>query len=175
MSELLQREFATHLYTHIELAEVEYATDDFEAGAFCGDLINLSDDFIVEMIDGGSPAMSGVAFEAFISCATLLKHQGFKEEREVRIVAIPGTYSLRQRLLAIHPGVPLPPINQIRTRIGRHGQSRYVRLFESLNEKLPLKRVIVGPSRNQEENTRKVLELLGSEATVTCSATPFLG
>jgi hypothetical protein len=49
-----------------------------------------------------------------------------------------------------------------------------IALFESLQCELPIRRVIVGPSRNQDKNFTKALELLGSGIKIERSDTPFI-
>jgi hypothetical protein len=107
----------------------------------------------------------------FLPCAPLLKHQGFWEEREARIVVIPGTEVFRDAVKAEHPGIDHPPPREIRYR--QDGR-RYLSLFEGLGERLPLKRVIVGPSNRQVKNMHMARDLLGSDTRVTCSETPFI-
>jgi len=47
-------------------------------------------------------------------------------------------------------------------------------MFEGLSVKLPIKRVIVGPSRAQEQNFRFATDLFGTEIPVSRSATPYV-
>jgi hypothetical protein len=94
----------------------------------------------------------------FLAGATLLKGADFRSEREVRVVAISGNQALSDQAATDHPSdftvLPLPAVRQ------RPGGRRYVTLFESLGLKLPIKRVIVGPSTRQEENVALARSLL---------------
>jgi hypothetical protein len=108
----------------------------------------------------------------FLTAATLLKHQGFREEREVRIVAIPGTSPLLDQARTEHADFPDRPLPEIRNR--PQSDRRYIPLFDGFNVQLPIERVIVGPSRNQVGNAAFARDLLGSSIQVTCSTTPWL-
>jgi hypothetical protein len=110
----------------------------------------------------------------FLSSATAFKHQGFYEEREVRLVAMPGT----QRAIDMMKGVkgfqpkPLKDIYKAK----RDGRDRhYISLFGKNFASLPLRRVIVGPSRKQDENVAIAVKIVGNKIPVSKSATPYLG
>ena len=115
------------------------------------------------------------AFGPFISGATLFKHQGFKEEREVRIVAIPAPSDLRERQLSEDENLLVPPAKEIRTRIRGEYQRRYLALFGFEDTALPIKRVIVGPSSHQKENYERAARVVGSNVAISRSETPFVG
>jgi hypothetical protein len=57
----------------------------------------------------------------------------------------------------------------------KSGGRRRVVLFDSLSAKLPIKRVIVGPSRDQRESFDRARDVLGPEVPLRCSETPFIG
>src|SRR5439155_11255462 len=94
-----------------------------------------------------------------------------QEEREVRIVAIPPSQRLYAEIRRHHTEQPPRPMKPVVKGEGR----RRVVLFESLSAKLPIKRVIVGPSRHQQENADRARDLLGSRIPLHCSETPFIG
>jgi hypothetical protein len=107
---------------------------------------------------------------SFLSVAPFLKHFGFKEEAEYRIVALCNrpTKSDRGEKRAI---------KEIRFRSRQDGNViPYIALYEGLRKPLPIKSVIVGPHA-QQENQRVAVELLleryGINARVRVSGTPF--
>jgi len=108
----------------------------------------------------------------FLRLAPLFKHQGFWEEREARLVVIPGTEVFRDYVRAEHPGIDLPLPKEIRTR--QDGR-QYISLFEGLKDRLPIKRVIVGPSKTQQNNLKMAWDILDSGVKITASETPFIG
>ena len=90
----------------------------------------------------------------------------------MRIVAVPGSEHVMERVQAEHKDFhPAPLKTMHETDNGR----RYVALFDSLGEQLPIKRIIVGPSRDQDSNYIWVRELVGENVPVVRSVTPFLG
>jgi hypothetical protein len=140
------------------------------------------DDLFPELVEAGAKTLkdfllSGirtpeVGIVPFLTGATLFKHQGFFEEREVRIAAIPGTKALSDRGKLEHADFPDLPLVSILTHpaTGR----RYISLFDGATSGLPIVRVIVGPSRNQTANAHFARSIVGSAIPVTCSATPWL-
>jgi hypothetical protein len=119
----------------------------------------------------------------YLKAATLIKHRGFMEEREVRIVVCPMTENQVDKAAdaakksfsefkSAHPAASFKPICVSQKTKGR----RYVVLFEGSASKLPIRRVIVGPSLTQRDNFARVAELLERrQIAVTCSETPFVG
>jgi hypothetical protein len=100
----------------------------------------------------------------------LLKDANYTSEREVRVVAIPGTASL-----AYHTAKEFrrefdatQPLPEIRPRPEPHSDKHYVALFSGLHLRLPIKRVIVGPGARQEERADWARSMLG-DVPVTIS------
>ncbi len=136
------------------LEPVRYA--DAPMNQLFPELVDASAETLRQFIQGvRCPEM---AVPEFLSGATLLKGRKFKPEREIRIVAIPGTKRLSDQAEMEHPAdfnvLPLPEI-----RARGYGR-RYVPLLEPLAIKLPLKRIIVGPSAQQAENVEVVRSVL---------------
>jgi hypothetical protein len=107
---------------------------------------------------------------SFLSVAPFLKHFGFKEEAEYRIVA------LCDRPTKSDPAEKRA-IKEIRFRSRQDGNViPYIALYEGLRKPLPIKSVIVGPHA-QQENQRVAVELLleryGINTSVRVSGTPF--
>lgn len=51
----------------------------------------------------------------------------------------------------------------------------YIKLFDGTHSKLPIKRIIVGPSRDQRDRMRNVRKLVGRNIQVVRSETPYVG
>lgn len=111
-------------------------------------------------------------WEATTQLAAFHKHWGFEEEREVRLVAFWPTHELAKSLGArlpksfIRGGAPVP----------------YLELFADKpdgSKCLPIKRVIVGPHRDQTLRIDAVQRLLAANGyagvAVRGSAIPYLG
>jgi hypothetical protein len=106
-----------------------------------------------------------VAAKEFLIGTTLLKGIDYKPEREVRIVAIPGTahaarYAAKEFPVEFDATLPIP---EIRTRPGT--DKRYIVLFDGLDVRLPIKRVILGPGEHQDERAERARLLLGDVPT----------
>jgi hypothetical protein len=67
------------------------------------------------------------------------------------------------------------PLKRVYALEGDTGRRRHIALFEALNAKLPIERVIVGPSRHQNDNFDKARSVIGKNLSLSCSATPYIG
>ena len=95
----------------------------------------------------------------FVSAATAFKHQGFYEEREVRLVAMAGT-ELAAEMERMAGRTP-PPLKEV-CKTSRGGRERrHITLFGNDFAPLPLQRVIVGPSRSQDVNLAFAQKIVG--------------
>ena len=166
---LLGSEFDSRYWVHLQMKPVSYALDDTPLERLFPELIDAGEKSLRDFLSGiREPEM---AVLEFLEGATLFKHQGFEEEREVRIVAVPGTEDLRMQAEKEHANFHANPVPTIATLSdGRD----HVTLFKGLNSSLPIVQVIVGPSRNQAENAAFARSIAGDNINVHCSATPWL-
>lgn len=152
---------------------VQHAADEVSVDERFPKLMSACDQYLSQILSVlNPPAEPSPQHDPvpFVSSATLFKHRGFREEREARIVAICSSQFVREAAARLRDYfTPLP--DRTREKNGR----RYIPLFEGLNVKLPVNRVIVGPSRNQASKCALARELLGSTPPVSCSDTPFIG
>ena len=167
MAHHLGREFDSRYWVRLTLDPVRY--DDAPIEQLFPELVDASADTLRQFLSGiREPEM---AVPEFLAGATLLKGAAFRAEREVRIVAIPGTKRLSDRAAKEHPDTfKVRPTPEVRKREGT--AKRYVAVFEGLAMKLPLKRVIVGPSPRQAENAVFARALVG-EVPVSLSQCPL--
>jgi hypothetical protein len=106
-----------------------------------------------------------------INGSTLVKHHGFCEEKEVRIVVAPRP---NRDSILYEPADDSKPSKVIRYMQRGNREVRYIELFG--DAPLPIKRVIIGPSQFQNINRQKVTDLVqGLDIEVVKSDTPFLG
>jgi hypothetical protein len=169
---MLGREFDAHYWIHMNLAAVRYALDGISVAEIFPSLLDRCGILFSGILDGKVPEASDDGFEPFVAGATLFKHQGFREEREVRIVAVPGSQRVMERVQAEHKDFYPAPLKTVRETVNGR---RYVVLFDSLGDRLPIKRIIVGPSRNQDSNYDQAREVVGENIRVVRSVTPFIG
>jgi hypothetical protein len=170
LSHLLGREFDTSYWVHLQINPVRYAVHEASL-----------DDLLPELIEAGASTLREffsdvqipeMGMPEFLAGATLFTHQGFLEEREVRIVAIPGTKALHAQGKREHPdSQDLPLVNILGDA---NSERRYIPPFNRCDSQLPIVGVIVGPSRNREANVEFARLVVGSTIPVKCSVTPWL-
>lgn len=131
---------------------------------------------ISNLLKSPSPEHCENIYDPLVSCACRYKHWGFHEEKEVRIVAIlhPREVIDEQKALSkekerqhfIRGGMLVPCIH----------------LFEGITQlpdnPLPIKRIMVGPHRDQEKRQHAVESLLSQHQLnipVTVSDIPYVG
>jgi Protein of unknown function (DUF2971) len=175
LGQLLKREGKAYYWSHLNMGTVRYAVDGINIEEAFSKLLDIATDFFSGVVEGNQRPPDDATFEAFVSGATLTKHQSFHEEQEVRIVASPGTDALVKAVQANHPEFRPSPLKVVHSRPVTNGSRRYIALFESLNARLPIKRVIIGPSRDQDTNYRTARALLHQSIKVAPSDTPYIG
>lgn len=155
------------------LHEVMYSDD---SPAYCTLTSNLSSD-LVENLLGKSAHEQPELFKAMLTLATCHKHGGFEEEREVRLVRICTNSELTAKE---HPEIS--PRELPKTFIRGGVPVPYLELFSDRpdgSRHLPIKRVIVGPHRDQTRRIDAVQRLLAANGyahvEVHGSAIPYLG
>jgi Protein of unknown function (DUF2971) len=170
--EMLCREFETHHWVSLRLDPVLYYTKHVSLEAAFASLLDEAEHLLSEFLQGRwSPEM---AILHFMRAAPMLKHQGFREENEARIVAFPATQDDAVALLAERVGVPLPPLKELCWIDDNRGKRCYVPLFKDSGSRLPIKRVIIGPSNQQVDAAANASRLVGSSIKVVRSETPFI-
>lgn len=113
-------------------------------------------------------------YRELLLAVTKFKHIAFHEEREWRIVMGVILESCLAEFDSVGGG-RAKSLKQIHHRKGNCGSVPYVRLFEECSKQLPIKRIIVGPSRNQNAHADRVQDLVGSRRIpVKLSKTPFV-
>jgi hypothetical protein len=173
---LLQREWDGFYWVSNGIDDVTYATDDICVASRYAILVDELSKIVAGGIRGGAheAPITPAAMVTFFDAATRFKHQGFKEEREVRIVAIPGSADTADKAVREHAEFPHMPIKDVRITSENRGRP-YLVLFDKLDIPWPIKRIIVGPSRSQDESLRRVALAVGNEFPLLRSETPFLG
>jgi len=169
LSYILASEFDARYWVHMKIDPVHYAVQGASPGTEFLALLDAVAQTLTDFFNGQRTPEMGV--QEFLIAASLFKHQGFREEQEVRVVAIPATEIMRSEALK-HPEFQDKPVPDVHAR--PDGVRRYVTLLDGLGVELPIRRVIVGPSRQQTENVAFVRALLKPNIPVVPSATPWL-
>ena len=172
LADMLGAEFDTFGYTHLNMGEAHYASPDKSMAALFPSLFDCCEKILLSLLKG--EAVVSDAIKEFFPASTLVKHQAFREEREVRIVGIPITEPMRQLITKENPGVgvrasrpevsPEPP-----------NPKRYIELFKGSCATLPIKRLIVGPSSVQATKVEMAKRLSAGRFEVIPSGTPYKG
>ena len=82
---------------------------------------------------------------------------------------------MHDRIRAEHKEFKPMPIKKMNILENDQMKRRYIVLFETLDATLPIKRVIVCPSRRQQANLENARKLIGDKFPIHASATPFIG
>jgi hypothetical protein len=171
LAERIGEECDKNYFVHASLGEAVYAVDDLKVEDHYGEILDLCDTFLNCIIEDTDPdATLQAAFGPWITAVTRFKHQGFREEDEVRLVAIPAAPVTVKAVRELHPHALLKPL----TRIEQQGGRSFITLFEGLPQGLPVTRIIVGPSIHQRDNILRVRELTAGKVPVFASETPFI-
>lgn len=110
-------------------------------------------------------------FFNFVFGSTLVKHYGFHEENEIRIVVSPRT---SKGSFFYNPEHDSKQSKVVRYTQRGNREVRYIELFGDVP--LPIKRIIVGPSRIQNLNHQKICDNVRDDGIkVVKSEIPFLG
>ncbi len=161
LSDRLAAEFDRFDFTHLNLEEVRYITDGIPLRGYF-DFIEPALHVAVDQYFTGYERPEMATME-FLRCATLLKRAVFREEREVRIVAIPGAPGYQEQAVREYPKLfvkkSIPSIQEM--------PKRHITLFDGVEIKLPIKRVIVGPSESQNENADFARSIIDCEVTLS--------
>lgn len=173
LAAMLGREFDRGSYSYLNLEEVKYAFSDRTMRSLFPDLIETCEAFVTSALAGAPQLPNGIA--RFFPAATLLKHEAFFEEREVRIVCIPMTERLREEVAKRYPDANLGPKKPVLPEGARAGARRYIELFDGDSEAIPIKRVIVGPRPDQADQVAIAEEVSKGRFEVVASKTPYKG
>jgi hypothetical protein len=160
LADLLNQEGKARYWAWLTLDPVRYA--DVPIEKLFPELVSGLADILRQVLSGVKTPEA--ATKDFLRGTTSLKDANYTSEREVRIVAIPGTTTL-----AYHTAKEFPrefdakqPLPEIRTRPEPHSDKHYIALFSGLNLRLPIKRVIVGPGARQEERAERARSMVGN-------------
>jgi hypothetical protein len=178
LAEMLWSDFEKSYFVHLNMDEGIYALEDFDIEDHFGELMLRCEQYVLETLVGNkNPDMIEDGFAPFAAATTLFKHQGFREENEVRIVAIPGTQHLSDVTKAEFPTrfKEKPIVEPHKTKTAEGTERRHISLFSHTGTALPLKRVIVCPGVSQDQRTAHAEAALGGDIEVVKSETPWTG
>lgn len=174
MYSLLEQEQSKHLYSYTALLQAHYPRKDAEMLRCFVELLDRCDTVLETALAGNLDFSVDDVLLPFLQLAIAIKHQGFYEERELRLVAMAVTKPGLDSMAGVEGFKELPLKDM--TEIDRDGRSyRFIHFFGKDLPALPLRRVIVGPSVRQPENFEFARKIVGSSVEVSKSATPYVG
>ncbi|MBI2253628.1 MAG: DUF2971 domain-containing protein [Proteobacteria bacterium] len=115
-------------------------------------------------------------FTPFVNDSACFKHHAFSEENEVRIISVPqrshGLPADDPDNFSLHPLIkesqkPIFDSQSQRVRYRMH-------LFGGVDEMLPIRRIIVGPSSRQNAVYEELRRLIDGRVPISTSQTPYL-
>ncbi len=111
-----------------------------------------------------------------LSSFARVKHRAFKEEHEVRILAAPITAEIRSHMSPQEAALHTLPIKEWFLSATSAAIKHQIRLFDFQHRHhLPIKRIIVGPQREQADALRMVRDLVaGTHIKASVSKTPLI-
>lgn len=186
IEELLKFEAQEFEYFSCPIVPAIYYNKDLDIASSFPRLFETMKEFILRMFHVHDEkysdsdiheSINAMAMPLFLAVGKL-KHEAFWEEYECRIIA--GIPDERHRERYENDSGKEVSMKKVHYRKGLTGSIPYVKLFENLNHALPIKRIVVGPSRNQLANAEMVHNLVdrvgrNSDIEVECSDIPYVG
>ena len=178
---LIDHESVEYAYAFLDFGKVIYNDSRLDFAKSYEDLVVAAGEVckVVHATLPHSPNVPTALMEKvvprFLRATCLIKHQGFAEESEARIVAAPLPEVHLKNLISQGVdtrGSKVKPIDGRTTSTG--GATAFIRLFNwNSGKRLPINRIIVGPQRNQDDLVARVSSLVGSAVLITRSQTPY--
>ena len=161
LADLMGMENHVFLYSWVSMGDVVYDGDDDGFSTEFSELISKIRGMVVEAVETEAFSSREV-FDPLVGSLSRFKHRAFQIEREVRIVVSPQKEEFIQAVEE-RSGEKVDrrgrAIKEVKKR-GDNGAVPYVELFATLSKRrrLPIKRIIVGPNKNQDLVVRMVKE-----------------
>ncbi|MCH7936243.1 MAG: DUF2971 domain-containing protein [Proteobacteria bacterium] len=176
---LLEREDKESYYMPLSLGDVVYEGDEAAFQLEFDRLMATLEEMAESELRGKILTPENL-YSDVVSAFTRFKHQGFKEEREVRIVASPLTFNVYSGMKREHEDLEERDRALKQFQLRRFGveEKRFIELFDFKEDHpgLPIRRIIVGPHRNQDEMAQQAREWSkGMGIEITRSDTPYIG
>ena len=176
---VLQNECDKYFYLPSHLSDVVYSHDtiklqeEFESGL--KSINKYVEGFLSSAILGIAQPQAANAQLAFMQIATRFKHQGFHEEREVRIVVAPIVREAELQLWRNKNTNNSKSEKKIEYRRLKNLSAPYVQLFGRSFEPLPIERIIIGPSQNGSAAAELIRRIAnGRNIEISESKTPYV-
>lgn len=156
LEDLLEIEPKRYEYSTGHLSDVIYSDDEEKLkNELSADLSIIADAVKLvfdSMITGKQfdESVLNNSYFSFIRCISRYKHCGFKEENEVRVVALPTVLNETLINMAKSKGHTFMPEKERKYRHQNGHHIPYIELFNSTDIVLPIDKIIVGPHKDKE-------------------------
>jgi len=181
LEEMLDSEYkAFHYDDNVPLADVIYSDDEEKYKLELSEPLLYISDFLKEMLmnisqEKQEPPDPENAYPSFAQCITRYKHQGFKEEQEVRIVAMPIALNRSYQEIAGDENCKSKPEKERKFRYKNGKLTPYIELFRSLETALPIEKIIVGPHKDKDSRAAALrIMLKNTDIEITVSEIPYI-
>jgi Protein of unknown function (DUF2971) len=169
---MCEKEKAAYQYTFLDFMPAHYRRDEPVADVF-PELFEASAKAVDAALNKKTPE-TDLIFNPFVAAATRTRHCGFYEEREIRLVACVTTEVADKKIRHLPEYVPqaLKPTFRV-----KHGdrEKMHVAVFDKAEARLPLVKVLVGPSAHQLENKQRIEKIIPKGVPIHLSEPPFIG
>jgi Protein of unknown function (DUF2971) len=180
LEELLNEDNQAYDYIAGIVADLVYSDDEERFNRELSPYLATIRDYTTEMFShtwlGKKQAPDATNFlPAFVNCISRYKHRGFKEENEVRVVAVPVAYDEDTLATVRELGATLKREKEPKYRPRRGQKVPYIELFQSLNKSLPVEKIVVGPHPDRKARACELQSMLkGKHVAVTISDIPYV-
>lgn len=175
LQQLMMAEREAYFLLHLDLRPAFYFSDGRSVAPLFSELFDQSRRIVGELFAGSTKISGEQIFAPFVTAATTTKHRGFYEEREIRLVTVAGTQAADDAIKYKAGYKQMSLKEQFTTRLSSGRIRHHISLFGKDAPPLPIRRVLVGPSRNQDDNAIIARKIVGSRIQIEKSDTPFIG
>lgn len=177
--DLLRLENEKYFYLPSHLSDVVYSHETSKLQQEFGAGLEIINQYVRDFLSSqilGIPQGSGTnAQVAFMQTATRYKHQGFQQEREVRIVLAPVLVEAELTRWRDSQEGKLKIAKEIKYRRWKNLSAPYIELLGTNFGILPIERIIVGPGQNNQEAIKLIRRMIRDRnIEVTASGIPYV-
>lgn len=122
---------------------------------------------------GDPTEQTNQAFRRFLEVICRMKHRAFFEEKEVRIVAYPVYPDFPSKMRI--KGIKYQTYGRLLKPILSFENKPYLDILSDNPDPLPIKKIIVGPSPNQNAELQRLTQLVDGRIEIKASETPYRG
>jgi len=181
LEEIIKLEADNFHYGHISLADVVYSDDEEKFKQELSPRLEYIANHLTEIMrriqkQQNEPPDATESYPSFVSCTSRYKDRGFKEEQEVRIVALPTILTKEYREIAEDNYCNSRYEKERKFRDANGIPTPYIELFNSSKTHLPIDKIIVGPHKDKEARAAGLRAMLKNmDIEVTISEIPLIG